>query len=334
MKRLAASVALVLIAALLPGVALASVEEAQQAVDAAEADLAASEELLAFAELDLNSAQMRVARAISSYRSVTLEAERAAFDVAEIIQLVTDAEADVAQHRFETRQRTVAAYMDGGSSAWDLFFVAGTFEEYSAGRAVLDRAAGASLAAADEAATDAAELADLRARLDAALSQVERLRWDSDRALAEAALALDAAAEVTQRADGRVNAADGLYQEAVTELEEAIARRNARGANVENWRSLVEEHFAPELIEQALDVMYCESRGNPLAVNPESGATGLFQFMEGTWRWVAPRAGYPQADRTDPVANIVSAAYLVDYSIRTNHRWGAWGRWSCRRVVE
>ncbi|MDH3426748.1 MAG: lytic transglycosylase domain-containing protein, partial [Acidimicrobiia bacterium] len=83
-----------------------------------------------------------------------------------------------------------------------------------------------------------------------------------------------------------------------------------------------------------LDVMYCESRGNPSAVNPSSEATGLFQFMEGTWNWVSPAAGYRQADRTDPAANIASAAYLVDHSIRTNHRWGPWGRWSCRRVVE
>ena len=68
----------------------------------------------------------------------------------------------------------------------------------------------------------------------------------------------------------------------------------------------------------ALRIAYCESRYHPNSVNSDSGASGLFQFMPGTW------AGTPWASQSpfDPVANAQAAAWL--YS-----RYGP-GRWSCK----
>ncbi|NIA24382.1 MAG: transglycosylase SLT domain-containing protein [Gammaproteobacteria bacterium] len=76
--------------------------------------------------------------------------------------------------------------------------------------------------------------------------------------------------------------------------------------------------------------MYCESGGNPDAKNPYSTATGLFQFLRGTWAIASVRAGFGGYSRLDPEANIASAAWLVKYSIRTQHPGGAWGHWSCK----
>lgn len=99
---------------------------------------------------------------------------------------------------------------------------------------------------------------------------------------------------------------------------------------VEQWRPLVERYFPRDLWDEAMRVMACESNGRSDAVNPTSGATGLFQFLEKTWVWVSREIGLPGADRTDPVANVRAAAWLVAYSQRTNHPKGRWGHWECQ----
>jgi hypothetical protein len=76
--------------------------------------------------------------------------------------------------------------------------------------------------------------------------------------------------------------------------------------------------LGPAAVQWALNVAYCESRYHPNSVNTASGATGLFQFMAGTW------AGTPWAgkSRLDPVANAQAAAWLYN-------RYGP-GRWTCQ----
>ncbi|HZK74309.1 MAG TPA: transglycosylase SLT domain-containing protein, partial [Clostridia bacterium] len=68
----------------------------------------------------------------------------------------------------------------------------------------------------------------------------------------------------------------------------------------------------------AMRIAYCESRYHPNSVNTDSGATGLFQFMAGTW------SGTPWASKSrfDPVANAQAAAWLYSH-------YGP-GRWSCK----
>jgi hypothetical protein len=75
--------------------------------------------------------------------------------------------------------------------------------------------------------------------------------------------------------------------------------------------------LGPRALQWAINVAYCESRYHPNSVNSDSGASGLFQFMPGTW------AGSPWASKSpfDPVANAQAAAWL--YS-----KYGP-GRWSC-----
>lgn len=102
------------------------------------------------------------------------------------------------------------------------------------------------------------------------------------------------------------------------------------GRGTEQWRPLVERYFPQERREEAMSVMWCESRGNPQAKHPTSGATGLFQFLETTWEWVSVEAGVGGVDRTNPEANVRAAAWLVAYSERTNHPRGAWGHWECQ----
>lgn len=99
-------------------------------------------------------------------------------------------------------------------------------------------------------------------------------------------------------------------------------------ASVERWRSLVASYFPANMVDDALAVIDCESRGDPDAYNPYSGASGLFQFLPGTWAVVSPKAGFGGTSVFEPEPNIGSAWWLVSYySNQGRHPWTAW---SCK----
>jgi hypothetical protein len=84
---------------------------------------------------------------------------------------------------------------------------------------------------------------------------------------------------------------------------------------------IITDAFSPlgqAAVVWAMRIAWCESRYHPNSVNSQSGATGLFQFMAGTW------GGTPWAkdSRFDPVANAQAAAWLYSH-------YGP-GRWSCK----
>ena len=82
---------------------------------------------------------------------------------------------------------------------------------------------------------------------------------------------------------------------------------------VEQWRPLVERYFAPGKVNKAMCVLGRESRGDPNAKNRHSSAAGIFQFLRGTWDWVARFTGsptYTQRGPYDPVWSTINAAWL------------------------
>ena len=84
---------------------------------------------------------------------------------------------------------------------------------------------------------------------------------------------------------------------------------------------IIYDAFSPlgaRAVQWAINVAYCESRYHPNSVNSDSGASGLFQFMPGTW------SGTPWASQSpfDPVANAQAAAWLYSH-------YGP-GRWTCQ----
>lgn len=90
-------------------------------------------------------------------------------------------------------------------------------------------------------------------------------------------------------------------------------------------RPLVERHFAADLVLDALVIIQCESLGNPDAVNPYSGASGLFQFLPGTWAVASVQAGVGDSSVFDPEANIIAASWLAEYyRDRTANPWRPW----------
>lgn len=89
-------------------------------------------------------------------------------------------------------------------------------------------------------------------------------------------------------------------------------------------RDLVAQFFAPEDVSRAVRIAWCESNFNPSAVNPRTGAAGLFQHIPRYWAERSAAAGIGGADIFDPVANVAVAAWLLYQDP------GGWDHWSCR----
>ena len=72
-------------------------------------------------------------------------------------------------------------------------------------------------------------------------------------------------------------------------------------------------------MQQALCVAYHESGYDPDAVNKDSGAAGVFQWMPQIWPPMSDAAGWKDASVFDPRANIGVAAWAVD-----QYGWSPW----------
>ena len=98
------------------------------------------------------------------------------------------------------------------------------------------------------------------------------------------------------------------------------------GENVERWRSDVRgalaEYGLSDEEDRFMRVMWCESRGDPDAVNAESGASGLMQHIPRYWDERARAAGFQGASPFDPIANIYASVWLLDM--------GGWSHLECK----
>jgi hypothetical protein len=85
---------------------------------------------------------------------------------------------------------------------------------------------------------------------------------------------------------------------------------------------LIRERFASlrsGTVEVALCVAEHESGFDPLAVNPSTGAAGLFQFLPSTWASLSELAGWGGASVFDARANAAVAAWTV-----AHYGWHPW----------
>jgi len=92
----------------------------------------------------------------------------------------------------------------------------------------------------------------------------------------------------------------------------APAPKPVYAPGVEQWRPMVAYYWPAAHVDRMLRITKCESNGNPRAVNPRSGAAGLFQIMP---FWKRVWAG----DYLDPWVNAATA-----YQIWLVQGYGAW----------
>lgn len=187
---------------------------------------------------------------------------------------------------------------------------------------------------------------------DAAAHVTEtRRRWAEQEAARKAALAAEIARQ-EQEIAAQAAAATSTTTTTVPFSDDPGDYTYDPNGGVEQWRPLVTAIFArwgltqqkcgpngclgPH-VDDALTIMWCESRGVPFAVNPSSGTTGLFQHRPIYWpdrvgrvRNHAESGGVFPVDATpyNPAHNIEVAALLIWESRETligNLSWG--GPW-------
>lgn len=95
---------------------------------------------------------------------------------------------------------------------------------------------------------------------------------------------------------------------------------------VERWRPLISQYDWDT--DTALAVVLCESQGDPGAINPSSGAAGLFQLLG--WDRFAARLFGRWVSVLDPSVNArVAYALYLDSGARFSFHWRAsmvcWG---------
>ena len=72
--------------------------------------------------------------------------------------------------------------------------------------------------------------------------------------------------------------------------------------------------------KMAMCVANRESRFDPNAYNPQSGASGVFQFIPSSWKYYSEKAGYGGVSPFKARANVGTAAWVVQHV-----GWSPWG---------
>jgi hypothetical protein len=89
------------------------------------------------------------------------------------------------------------------------------------------------------------------------------------------------------------------------------------------FREMVNTHFASGDVNQAVRLAWCLSRFDVDAIDPGSGAVGLFQIDPLDWATATAEMGLPEnADPFDPDLNVSVAAHIV-------YAGSGWSYWSC-----
>ena len=311
----------------------------------AETSAAEALEGLRRAEADLASAERRL--------------DRIADSLAGVGERLVMKETDIETGREEARARIAMMYMSAGSGEGASWLGLERMSQLPAHTAYLGALAEQDRDAVNRLATSRQELLRLQetiavtmgeqeaavARL-AAVVEAKRADLGTARGDVEALRARWQQQEEERRAREeaerlrREEAERQRQQEEQQRREEAERRRREAeeratrigwkpGAGVEPWRPLVQKHFPAEMVDGALRVMHCESRGDPLVVNRYSAASGLFQHLPYYWPSRATRAGWDGADIFDPEANIAVSAWLVRVTVAGGNS-DPWAHWSCK----
>lgn len=312
------------------------VDKAQQEANSAKSSLSDAQKAANAAAAARDAIEADLLARQDQVQQTAAELDVVASKVVELRGQIEDTELSVKNLRNTAEERAVEAYMNGWSADIGVLALNTDTTHLFILQELIETQRGDDLAQMNQLMIQRRVLDELRSDQENEQAHLQTLENDLSTQVSDLQDQFMQADVDLRAAYLKVDAADQRYKQALSSVSSAQkayedAQRKIRiGSGVERWRPLVQKYFPADLVEQALAVMQCESGGNPDAVNRYSGASGLFQFLKGTWAIASYRAGWGGYSRFDPEANIASAAWLVDYSIRTNHPSGPWGHWSCR----
>lgn len=351
--------ALIFLVAVLP-----VISHAQTTLDEAEDRRDSAYSLLAGAVRNRESTEARLLAALEEYQRVSALLAGKAASVDRLGELVGEAGTEFARVTARVDALAVDAYMEALSLPAGLVFESKNLQQAMVRGPIIRLLAGDDEDRAGTLAVSRRNLEQLRTRMasemaavtalqvaaEAAADSLERLFAEADRAVAEAigrARAADrafraeldrveraqaAADELERQAERSSTTTTTTAEPAAVVVSTTLPPPPSIGTNplkpaVERWRPLVSSYFPAEWVEPALRIVQCESLGDPEAYNPYSGASGLFQFLPGTWAVISPKAGFGGASVFDPEANIGTAAWLASYY--QNLGRSPWTPWYC-----
>lgn len=313
-------------------------------------------------ELDLAATIERLNRLGEELTSLSVGLDR-------ISEKIGFADLELAGIQSDIEVRAVDAYMNALSGASMAVVNSRSVEEAMVTGKVVEDIIGSEHAEIDELVIKKNDLEKLLAEYTAQLDAVAAKQAEYDAEVEHLAELFAQADEDVAAAVRNAAQADAEYREALDDVAEAKAKAAADeredptttttppsgGATtttappsstttagsgdpwvgppeVEQWRSLVSQYFPSNRVDEALQIIDCESNGDPDAYNPYSGASGLFQFIPSTWATTAPAAGFPGASPFEPEANVGSAAWLAgQYEDLGLYYWQAW---NCKWVLD
>ncbi len=343
--------------------AFAQSEVGQAEQDAETADRASREayELVSSAVAERDKVEDLLFDALVRYQTAAEELTKAGAKLTRIEQKMANAMARSAQLEDTFENAAVNAYMVavGGGSG---MFLAGTeSSDYLFASQVLENVQGSTQADIDRVSAIRSELDRLRSEYSTERDQVAKHTADLDARAAELETLFASADAVVASAYADARLAEAAYVRALSALDTARAAQEVAARpepvsppttsagqpeiaepeppkppvtvkpTTESWRALVTAYFPAALVEEALVIIQCESNGDPNAVNPYSGAAGLFQFLPGTWAAASVSAGVSSSSVFDGEANIIAAAWLSGYY--SSRGYDPWAPWSCRAYL-
>lgn len=356
-----AFIALVFLVALLP-----VVSHAQSSLEEAEDRRESAFTLLAGAVANRQETEAKLLAALEEYQRLSaLLAEKAA-SVDRLGELVGTAGSELARVTARVDAFAADAYMEALSLPAGLVFDSKNVQQALIRQPIIQLLAGDEQDRANTLVVSRRNLDQLRSRMAGEMAEVTTLQVAAEAAADNLEALFVEADRAVGVAIGRARAADRAFLAELDRVERAQAaaaeqeRQSERstttttgpspvvtpnpttstslppppsiGTNpikpaVERWRGLVSAYFPSAWVEPALRIIQCESLGDPEAYNPYSGASGLFQFLPGTWAVIASKAGFGGTSAFDPEANIGTAAWLAAYyqSLGRN----PWTPWYC-----
>ena len=130
-------------------------------------------------------------------------------------------------------------------------------------------------------------------------------------------------------AGSRSTAAIVVAEEGSTTLSSAPPSASTSAALLDTgWldslavRGLVETYFGSGDVNRAVRLAWCVSRFDVDAINPSTGAAGLFQVDPVTWETATTEMGLNSPDPFDPATNVAVAAHIV-------YQGDGWTAWDC-----